>query len=60
MGGVRINFKGEIYLKGLFCVGEVVCWDLYGFNCLGGNFVSEVVVVGMIIGDYFVLYCLEA
>ena len=57
MGGIRTNYKGESHLKGLFAAGEVACWDLHGFNRLGGNSVSEAVVAGMIIGDYFREYC---
>ncbi len=57
MGGIRTNYKGESHLKGLFAAGEVSCWDLHGFNRLGGNSVSEAVVAGMIIGDYFRQYC---
>lgn len=57
MGGVRTNYKGETHLKGLFCAGEASCWDLHGFNRLGGNSVSEAVVAGMIIGDYFAIHC---
>lgn len=57
MGGVRTNYQGETYLKGLFAAGEVACWDLHGFNRLGGNSVSEAVVSGMIIGEYFTEYC---
>lgn len=57
MGGVRTNYKGETHLKGLFCAGEASCWDLHGFNRLGGNSVSEAVVSGMIIGDYFAEHC---
>lgn len=57
MGGIRTNYKGESALKGLFAAGEVACWDLHGFNRLGGNSVSEAVVSGMIIGDYFREYC---
>ena len=57
MGGVRTNYKGETHLKGLFAAGEVACWDLHGFNRLGGNSVSEAVVSGMIIGEYFTEHC---
>ena len=57
MGGIRTNYKGETHLKGLFSAGESSCWDLHGFNRLGGNSVSEAVVSGMIIGDYFSDYC---
>ena len=57
MGGIRTNYKGESHLKGLFSAGESACWDLHGFNRLGGNSVSEAVVSGMIVGDYFREYC---
>ncbi|GAB0172037.1 Fumarate reductase flavoprotein subunit FrdA [Helicobacter trogontum] len=60
MGGIRTNCQGETYLKGLFAAGEVACWDLHGFNRLGGNSVSEAVVSGMIIGGYFTDYCAKA
>ena len=30
---------------------------MHGFNRLGGNSVSETVVAGMIVGDYFADYC---
>ncbi|GAA5191432.1 fumarate reductase flavoprotein subunit [Ferrimonas gelatinilytica] len=52
MGGVRTNADGESDgLKGLFAVGEVACWDLHGFNRLGGNSLAETVVAGMIVGE---------
>ncbi|MBE0497077.1 MAG: fumarate reductase flavoprotein subunit [Campylobacterales bacterium] len=58
MGGIRTNAKGESpTLKGLFSAGEAACWDMHGFNRLGGNSVSETVVAGMIVGDYFAKHC---
>ena len=58
MGGIRVTPKGEsVNIKGLFACGEAACWDLHGFNRLGGNSVSETVVAGMIIGDYFADFC---
>lgn len=60
MGGIRVKPTGESpALKGLFCSGEAACWDLHGFNRLGGNSVSEAVVAGMIVGEYFADYCAE-
>ena len=60
MGGIRTNPTGESQtLNGLFACGEAACWDMHGFNRLGGNSVSETVVAGMIIGNYFADYCLE-
>lgn len=58
MGGIRTKPTGESpTLQGLFSAGEAACWDMHGFNRLGGNSVSETVVAGMIIGDYFAEYC---
>jgi len=60
MGGIRTKHTGESQqLSGLFSCGEAACWDLHGFNRLGGNSVSEAVVSGMIVGKYFTDYCLE-
>eukprot|EP01029_Cantina_marsupialis_P021901 TRINITY_DN5311_c0_g1_i3.p1 TRINITY_DN5311_c0_g1~~TRINITY_DN5311_c0_g1_i3.p1 ORF type:complete len:661 (-),score=177.18 TRINITY_DN5311_c0_g1_i3:2437-4419(-) len=60
MGGIRTKPTGEsTRLSGLFACGEAACWDMHGFNRLGGNSVSETVVAGMIIGNYFADYCLE-
>jgi len=58
MGGVRTNYTGESpWLKGLFAAGEAACWDLHGFNRLGGNSVAETVVAGMIVGEYIADFC---
>ena len=58
MGGIRVTPEGHsVNIKGLFSCGEAACWDLHGFNRLGGNSVSETVVSGMIIGNYFADYC---
>ncbi len=52
MGGIRTNAEGESDgLKGLYAVGEAACWDMHGFNRLGGNSLAETVVAGMIIGE---------
>ncbi|MFA7165794.1 MAG: fumarate reductase flavoprotein subunit [Desulfoplanes sp.] len=57
MGGVRTNKDGAAYgLKGLFAAGEAACWDLHGFNRLGGNSLAETVVAGKIIGGKVVEY----
>ncbi len=51
MGGVRTNKDGAAYgLKGLFSAGESACWDMHGFNRLGGNSLAETVVAGMVVG----------
>jgi fumarate reductase flavoprotein subunit len=58
MGGVRTRATGESpTLKGLFSAGEAACWDMHGFNRLGGNSVAETVVAGMIVGEYVADYC---
>ncbi len=55
MGGVRTNKDGAAYgLKGLFSAGEACCWDMHGFNRLGGNSLAETVVAGMIVGKKIV------
>lgn len=52
MGGVRTNKDGAVYgLKGLFAAGEAACWDLHGFNRLGGNSLAETIVAGRIVGQ---------
>jgi fumarate reductase flavoprotein subunit len=51
MGGVRVNKDGEAYgMRGLFAVGEASCWDLHGFNRLGGNSLAETIVAGRVVG----------
>lgn len=58
MGGIRTRPTGENPgLRGLFAAGEAACWDLHGFNRLGGNSVAETVVAGMIVGEYVADYC---
>jgi len=58
MGGIRTNYKGESQtLKGLYSCGEAACWDLHGFNRLGGNSVSETVVSGMLVAEYIADFC---
>lgn len=60
MGGIRTNATGESpTLKGLFSAGEAACWDMHGFNRLGGNSVAETVVAGMIVGEFVADYCGE-
>jgi fumarate reductase flavoprotein subunit len=58
MGGVRTKPTGESpTLKGLFSAGEAACWDMHGFNRLGGNSVAETVVAGMIVGEFIGDFC---
>lgn len=58
MGGIRTDHRGESQtLKGLYSCGEAACWDLHGFNRLGGNSVSETVVSGMLVAEYISDYC---
>ncbi|MCK6390899.1 MAG: fumarate reductase flavoprotein subunit [Azonexus sp.] len=58
MGGIRTDAQGAAYgLQGLFACGEAACWDLHGFNRLGGNSVAETVVSGMIVGEAIADFC---
>jgi fumarate reductase flavoprotein subunit len=58
MGGVRTRPTGESpTLRGLFAAGEAACWDMHGFNRLGGNSVAETVVAGMIVGESVADFC---
>jgi fumarate reductase flavoprotein subunit len=58
MGGVRTDVHGHSpQLQGLFACGEAACWDMHGFNRLGGNSVAEAVVAGMIVGETIADYC---
>ncbi len=54
MGGVRTQAHGREpdAASGLFAAGEAACWDMHGFNRLGGNSVAETVVAGMIVGEF--------
>jgi len=51
MGGVRTDIdcraKG---VEGLYAAGEAACWDMHGFNRLGGNSVLETVAAGYFSG----------
>ncbi len=61
MGGVRTDYRGmNQTLSGLFACGEAACWDLHGFNRLGGNSVSETVVAGMLVSEYVADFCLSS
>ncbi len=52
MGGVRVDKDGHAYnMRGLFAAGEAACWDMHGFNRLGGNSLAETVVAGRIVGQ---------
>ncbi|MFO1433824.1 MAG: fumarate reductase flavoprotein subunit [Candidatus Competibacteraceae bacterium] len=58
MGGIRTDHTGQSRaLKGLFACGEASCWDMHGFNRLGGNSVAETVVAGMIVGEFLADFC---
>jgi fumarate reductase flavoprotein subunit len=51
MGGIRVNKDGQAYgMAGLFAVGEAACWDMHGFNRLGGNSLAETIVAGRVVG----------
>ncbi len=58
MGGIRTDATGAARgLVGLYACGEAACWDLHGFNRLGGNSVAETVVAGMIVGEHIADLC---
>ena len=58
MGGVRTDPSGQSpTLAGLFAAGEAACWDMHGFNRLGGNSVAETVVAGRIVGEAIADFC---
>jgi fumarate reductase flavoprotein subunit len=57
MGGIRTDINGAAYgMEGLFALGEAACWDLHGFNRLGGNSLAETLVAGMVVGEHLVSY----
>jgi fumarate reductase flavoprotein subunit len=61
MGGVRTNIDGKAYgLDHLFALGEAACWDLHGFNRLGGNSLAETIVAGKIVGNQIAKYAKDA
>jgi fumarate reductase flavoprotein subunit len=61
MGGVRTDPSGQTpQLAGLFAAGEAACWDMHGFNRLGGNSVAETVVAGRIVGESVADFCDDA
>jgi fumarate reductase flavoprotein subunit len=61
MGGIRTDYRGQsATLRGLFSAGEAACWDMHGFNRLGGNSVAETVVAGMLVGEYIADFCESA
>jgi fumarate reductase flavoprotein subunit len=52
MGGVRTDIDARAYgLAGLYAAGEAGCWDMHGFNRLGGNSMAETIVMGMVVGE---------
>ncbi|MGQ9687731.1 MAG: fumarate reductase flavoprotein subunit [Desulfobaccales bacterium] len=60
MGGVRTNIDGAAYgLRGLFAAGEAACWDMHGFNRLGGNSLAETIVAGLIVGEKVAAFAQE-
>ena len=51
MGGIKTNIDLEVYnVKGLYACGEACCWDIHGFNRLGGNSLLETLVSGYFAG----------
>jgi succinate dehydrogenase/fumarate reductase flavoprotein subunit len=50
MGGVRIDTGGATGLPGLFAAGEVTS-GMHGANRLGGNAITEILVMGNLAGE---------
>jgi fumarate reductase flavoprotein subunit len=47
MGGVRTNIECKAKgIDGLYAGGECACWDMHGFNRLGGNSLLETISAG--------------
>jgi len=52
MFGIKTDINCEAYgLKRLYAVGESACWDLHGFNRLGGNSLLETIASGYFAGQ---------
>ncbi|HDS30975.1 MAG TPA: FAD-binding protein [Firmicutes bacterium] len=47
MGGVRTDIDARAKgVEGLYAAGECACWDMHGFNRLGGNSLLDTLVAG--------------
>ncbi|RRJ29405.1 L-aspartate oxidase [Halocatena pleomorpha] len=52
MGGVEVDFEtGATAVENLYAVGETIA-GIHGANRLGGNSLSETVVLGKVVGDH--------
>ncbi|MBI2450253.1 MAG: FAD-binding protein [Candidatus Nealsonbacteria bacterium] len=52
MFGIKTGESCEVYgLARLFAVGECACWDVHGFNRLGGNSLLETIAAGYTAGQ---------
>ncbi len=51
MGGVRTDSDCRVKgVQGLYAAGECACWDMHGFNRLGGNSVLDTIASGYYAG----------
>lgn len=51
MGGIRMDIDCRVRgIEGLYACGECACWDMHGFNRLGGNSLLETIVSGFYSG----------
>jgi fumarate reductase flavoprotein subunit len=58
MGGVRDQLhRRESDAQRIVFRREAACWDMHGFNRLGGNSVAETVAAGMIVGEFIADFC---
>jgi succinate dehydrogenase / fumarate reductase flavoprotein subunit len=46
MGGIKTDYNGATYLKGLYAAGECACVSIHGGNRLGANSLLETIVFG--------------
>ncbi len=52
MGGIRTDIDCRVMgVEGLYAAGECGCWDMHGFNRLGGNSMLETLVSGYYSGQ---------
>ncbi len=51
MGGIRTDIDCRVRgVEGLYASGECACWDMHGFNRLGGNSLLETIAAGFYSG----------
>jgi fumarate reductase flavoprotein subunit len=52
MGGIRTDIDARaVGVEGLYAAGECACWDMHGFNRLGGNSLLDTLAAGYYCGS---------